>query len=258
MPQVTYVTAEILDYVETHAPPEQESFGISQRELAKALGYHPCSMSRPLSELVSNGYLRTRRGLIRGGQRKQFVYTLTEEGREHLRGKTRDVPMLSGAIPPPPNPFLGRKKELQELLGYTQEGGAVIFVEGTAGMGKTALVARLVRRIKAGRVPFWFTIRSGSSSRHFTIALARAMSSIGAQQLAYYSQLPRQPSRARGCRPGISSSRSPAIPDDRGRRPVREPGHAAVPRGLPQGPGPGPDDLYLLLGQVPRSSSLRD
>ena len=133
MPQVTYVTAEILDYVETHAPTETESFGISQRELAKALGYHPCSMSRPLADLVSKGYLRTHRGLVRGGQRKQFVYTLTEEGREHLRGRTRDVPMLSGAIPPPPNPFLGRKKELQELTSFSQEGGAVVFVEGPPG-----------------------------------------------------------------------------------------------------------------------------
>jgi tetratricopeptide (TPR) repeat protein/DNA-binding MarR family transcriptional regulator len=251
VPQVTYVTAEILDYVETHAPPEDESFGISQRELAKALGYHPCSMSRPLSDLVSHGFLRSRRGIVRGGQRKQYVYTLTEDGREHLRSQTRDVPMLSGAIPPPPNPFLGRKKELQELLGYTQEGGAVIFVEGTAGMGKTALIARLVRRIKAGRVPFWFTVRPGSSSRHFTIALARAMSTIGAQQLAYYSQLPRQPvgrevadlaSRALGARPFL------AIVDD---VQVASPDMRRFLEDFLKGLAPGRHDLFFLVGQVP-------
>ncbi|HXQ48403.1 MAG TPA: AAA family ATPase [Thermoplasmata archaeon] len=251
MPQVTYVTAEILDYVETHAPPEEESFGISQRELAKALGYHPCSMSRPLADLVSNGYLRTHRGLVRGGQRKQFVYRLTEEGRDHLRGQTRDVPMLSGAIPPPPNPFLGRKKELQELLSYSQEGGAVVFVEGTAGMGKSALIARHIRRIKAGRVPFWFTVRSGSSSRHFTIALARAMSSIGAQQLAYYSQLPRQPvgrevadlaSRALGTRPFLM------VVDD---VQVASPDMRKFLDDFLRGLGPGRHDLFFLVGQVP-------
>jgi DNA-binding MarR family transcriptional regulator/tetratricopeptide (TPR) repeat protein len=193
VPVVTYVPAEILDYIETHAPDEDEAFGISQRELAKSLGYHPCSMSRPLTDLVGKGYLRTRRGLVRGGVRKQLVYTLTESGRDHLRSRTRDVPMLSGAVPPPPNPFLGRKKELLELASYSQEGGAVVFLEGPPGMGKSALISRHIRRLKAGRIPFWFTIRVGSSPRHFTIALARALSSIGAQQLAYYSQLPRQP-----------------------------------------------------------------
>ncbi len=251
MPQVTYVSAEILDYVETHAPPAEEAFGISQRELAKSLGYHPCSMSRPLSDLVGKGYLRTRRGIVRGGQRKQLVYSLTEEGRDHLRSRTRDVPMLSGAIPPPPNPFLGRKKELQDLLSYSQEGGAAVFVEGTAGMGKTALVARHVRRLKAGRVPFWFTVRSGSSSRHFTIALARALSSIGAQQLAYYSQLPRQPV---GREVADLASRSL---DSRPLLMVVDDVQAASPdmrkflEEFLHGMSAGRHDMFFLVGQVP-------
>ncbi|HYK92647.1 MAG TPA: hypothetical protein VEY07_01220, partial [Thermoplasmata archaeon] len=77
MPVVSYLPAEILDYVETHAPTEESGFGISQRELAKALGYHACSMSRPLADLVSKGMLRARRGNVRGGLRKQLVYWLT-------------------------------------------------------------------------------------------------------------------------------------------------------------------------------------
>jgi len=193
VPVQSYLPAEILDYVETHAPTEDSGLGISQRELAKALGYHPCSMSRPLAELVDRGYLRTHRGVVRGGIRKQFVYALTEQGRGHLREQTRDVPMFSGEVPPPPNPFLGRRAELAELLRLSKAGGTVIFLDGPAGIGKTALAARHVRRLKAGRIPFWFTIRNGSSGRHLTIALARALSSLGAQQLAYYSQLPRSP-----------------------------------------------------------------
>ncbi len=193
MPVTSYLPAEIIDYLETHAPPEDAGFGISQRELAKALGYHACSMSRPLAGLVKDGYLRTHRGVVRGGERKQFVYRVTDEGRAYLQKQTKDVPMLSGALPPPPNPFLGRREELQELWRYSLEGGEVIFVEGPPGMGKTALIARHIRRLKAGRIPFWFTLRPGSSPRHFATALARALSTIGAQQLAYYSQLPRQP-----------------------------------------------------------------
>ncbi len=193
MPVLSYLPAEILDYVETHAPSEDSGLGISQRELAKALGYHPCSMSRPLAELVERGHLRTHRGVVRGGLRKQFVYALTEQGRGHLREQTRDVPMFSGDVPPPPNPFLGRRTELAELLKVSKSGGTVIFLDGPGGIGKTALAARHVRRMRAGRIPFWFTIRNGSSGRHLTIALARALASLGAQQLAYYSQLPRSP-----------------------------------------------------------------
>ena len=98
----TYLPIEILDYVETHAPPEESPFGISQRELAKALGYHPCSMSRPLASLVGEGYLTQGRGLVRDGVRKQLTYRITEPGRTRLRRETREVPLLSGEIPPPP------------------------------------------------------------------------------------------------------------------------------------------------------------
>ncbi|MCI4369456.1 MAG: AAA family ATPase, partial [Thermoplasmata archaeon] len=193
MPVVSYLPAEILDYIATHAPAEDSVFGISQRELAKALGYHPSSMCRPLQDLVESGHLNTRRAVVRGGVRKQFVYTLTEEGRTHLRKRTKDVPLLSGELPPPPNPFVGRREELKELWTYSKEGGAVIFVEGPPGMGKTALISRHIRRLKAGRVPFWFKVRPSSSARHFTVALSHALAATGAQQLAYYSQLPRQP-----------------------------------------------------------------
>ncbi len=189
----TYLPIEILDYLETHAPPEEGSFGISQRELAKALGYHPCSMSRPLSSLVREGLLSEKRGLVRDGQRKQLTYRLTEDGRGRLRRETREVPLLSGDIPPPPHPFLGRKDELAQLAEFSQEGGSLVFVDGPPGMGKTALVSRHLRRARRGRIPFWFTVRSASSPRQFVSALAHALSFLGAQQLAYYSQLPRAP-----------------------------------------------------------------
>lgn len=189
----TYVPIEILDYVETHAPPIESPFGISQRELAKALGYHPCSMSRPLASLVGDGFLTQGRGLVRDGVRKQLVYRITEPGRTRLRRETREVPLLSGEIPPPPHPFLGRREELAELAGFSKEGGGITFVDGPPGMGKTALVSRHLRSIKRGRVPFWFSVRPASSPRQFVGALTHALSNLGAQQLAYYTQLPRPP-----------------------------------------------------------------
>ena len=105
----TYLPIEILDYVETHATGEESPFGISQRELAKALGYHPCSMSRPLSDLVTDGFLTQGRGLVRDGVRRQLTYRVTELGRNRLRRETREVPLLSGELPPPPHPLLPRR-----------------------------------------------------------------------------------------------------------------------------------------------------
>jgi tetratricopeptide (TPR) repeat protein/DNA-binding MarR family transcriptional regulator len=189
----TYLPIEILDYVETHAPPDESPFGISQRELAKALGYHPCSMSRPLGTLVEDGYLSKARGLVREGVRKQLTYRITEPGRTRLQRETREVPLLSGDIPPPPHPFLGRKDELAQLADFAKEGGGITFVDGPPGMGKTALVSRHLRAIKRGRVPFWFSVRPASSPRQFVGALTHALSALGAHQLAYYTQLPRPP-----------------------------------------------------------------
>ena len=189
----TYLPVEILDYVETHAPPADSVYGISQRELAKALGYHPCSMSRPLDALVRDGFLDAARGPVRDGRRKQFTYRLTELGRGRLKRETKEVPLLSGEIPPPPHPFLGRKDELEQLAGFSRQGGSVTFIDGPPGMGKTALVTRHLRRVKQGRIPFWFSIRPASSPRQFVTALSHALSYIGAPQLAYYTQLPRAP-----------------------------------------------------------------
>ncbi len=189
----SFLPTEILDYVNTHAPSGGSPYGVSQRELAKALGYHPCSMSRPLHDLVDEGDLSCRRGPVRDGLRKQLVYHLTEQGRSRLDRETSRVPLLAGAIPAPPNPFLGRREELDRLSAFGHSGGTVVVIDGPPGMGKTALVSRHLRRVKRGRIPFWFTVRPASSPRQLVTALSHALSFLGAPQLAYYSQLPRPP-----------------------------------------------------------------
>ena len=193
MPVVSYLPTEILDYIDTHQPEESASFGIGQRELAKALGYHHCSMSRPLAELVHRGQLEVRRAPVRGGIRKQKVYRLTENGRVMLQSKEQEVPLLPTSFPPPPNPFVGRRAELRELFALGRSGGGILHVEGPSGIGKSALVARAMRRLRSERVPFWFTARPASSARHFTLSLAHALTTLGSRQLAYYAQLPREP-----------------------------------------------------------------
>jgi tetratricopeptide (TPR) repeat protein/DNA-binding MarR family transcriptional regulator len=190
----TYLPIEILDYVQTHAPTDDSPFGISQKELARALGYHPCSMSRPLDALVREGLLAAQRRLVRDGIRKQITYRLTEGGRTRLRRETKEIPILSGEIPVPPHPFLGRREELSQLGAFVRgSGGALVFIDGPPGMGKTALVSRHLRDTRRGRVPFWFTIRAASTPRQFVSALSHSLQLLGAQQLAYYSQLPRPP-----------------------------------------------------------------
>jgi DNA-binding MarR family transcriptional regulator/tetratricopeptide (TPR) repeat protein len=189
----SYLPIELLDYIETHAPPEESPYGIGQRELAKSLGYHPCSVSRPLDELVREGLLSSRRGPVRDGLRKQLVYRITDRGRVRLTRETKHVPLLAGALPPPPNPFLGRKEELDQLSQFVREGGSVMMVDGPPGMGKTALISRHIRRAKRDRIPFWFSVRPATSPRQFVTALSHALSVLGSPQLAYYSQLPRAP-----------------------------------------------------------------
>ncbi len=190
----TFLPIEILDYVQTHAPPDDSPFGISQKELARAMGYHPCSMSRPLEALVTEGLLGAQRRLVRDGIRKQITYRLTEEGRARLKRETKEVPILSGEIPAPPHPFLGRKEELTQLSKAVRgAAGTVVFLDGPPGMGKTALMSRHLRETRRGRLPFWFTVRAGSSPRQFVTALSHSLQALGAQQLAYYSQLPKPP-----------------------------------------------------------------
>ncbi len=103
------------------------------------------------------------------------------------------MPLLSGDLPPPPHPFVGRKEELDQLAEFAHAGTSITFIEGPPGMGKTALLSRHLRRLKRGRIPFWFTVRHGSSPRQFVSALSHALSFLGNPQLAYYSQLPREP-----------------------------------------------------------------
>ncbi|MGP8077344.1 MAG: AAA family ATPase [Thermoplasmata archaeon] len=150
-------------------------------------------MSRPLDTLVKEGLLGARRGLVREGRRKQLTYRLTLDGRARLKRETREVPILSGELPPPPHPFLGRRDELEQLSEIARQRSSITLVDGPPGMGKTALVSRHLRHAKRGRVPFWFTARASSSPRQFVSALSHALSFLGNPQLAYYAQLPRNP-----------------------------------------------------------------
>ncbi len=189
----THLPIEILDYLRTHDPGEEAGYGIGQGELARALGYHPCSMSRPLETLVRSGQLTSRRGAVRNGRRRQLTYRLTPSGVTYLSRETSGVPLLSGEVPPPPHPFLGRRAELDQLLSIADGGSALTIVDGPAGMGKSSLVSRFLRRSNPTRMPFWYTTRAASSSRQFVSALAHALSTLGRPQLAYYAQLPRSP-----------------------------------------------------------------
>ena len=101
--------------------------------------------------------------------------------------------MLPAELPVPPRPFLGRRDELHRLSQYSDDPESLIWVQGAPGMGKTALVAQHVWRLKRGRIPFWFTARPGASPRHFLEAIAHALAPLGAAQLAYYAEVPRPP-----------------------------------------------------------------
>lgn len=64
------------------------------------------------------------------------------------------------APPRPPDPFVGRKRELEWLSERLSPGrrrfGDVISVVGEAGIGKTALVTQFMARHSEELTPIWF------------------------------------------------------------------------------------------------------
>ena len=138
--------------------------------------------------------------------------------------------MVAGAIPSPPEHFVGRRRSSAGSRKRPAPAGSSI-VEGAAGMGKTSLVTKYVRRLRSNRLRFWFTVRAGSLPSHLTLALAHSLANLGGQQLAQYLSAPASTDRAGGRGPdpaGDGGSRNRDRPRRHAPRPA---GAAKVPDG---------------------------
>lgn len=60
-----------------------------------------------------------------------------------------EMPPVPGQIPAPPKDFTGRSKEIDELLTGFEKGATITGLQGTGGIGKTALALVVAERLKA-------------------------------------------------------------------------------------------------------------
>jgi ATP/maltotriose-dependent transcriptional regulator MalT len=69
--------------------------------------------------------------------------------------------------PAPPSPFIGRASELLRLSRWTaNQAGRRLIVTGPAGIGKTALVAEYVRRVREEDVSVLWWSKPAPESHH--------------------------------------------------------------------------------------------
>lgn len=61
-----------------------------------------------------------------------------------------EKPPVPSQIPAPPKDFTGRSKEIDELLTGFEKGATITGLQGTGGIGKTALALVVAERLKAG------------------------------------------------------------------------------------------------------------
>lgn len=107
------------------------SIGEALRQARMSLARHPHSVGLPVGYVSANGWSET----FPIQQGTPSVGGLGKPGESALGGEIQ-----------PPRPLLGRNLELHQIAKHFADGGKVITVAGTGGMGKTALAAAFAER----------------------------------------------------------------------------------------------------------------
>jgi hypothetical protein len=86
------------------------------------------------------------------------------------------LPQVSDNLPPPPNQFFGREKELQRILDGLRSRSPLVSIEGMSGMGKTTLAIEVAYSCLAGpqallEPPFeyvvWISAKDRPEQKHW-------------------------------------------------------------------------------------------
>ena len=102
--------------------------------------------------------------------------------RDHLgAGRRTDDTEMMQAVPAPAR-FVGRVKELETLRKWLEEGRMVVIL-GIAGIGKTALAARLVSEARGARPVFWYRFHEWDTLRNLLVPLADFFAQQGRRKL---------------------------------------------------------------------------
>ncbi|NJE10610.1 tetratricopeptide repeat protein [Thermococcus sp. MAR1] len=161
------------------------SGSFNPRELARILGRDETDVSRRLRAMERAGLVEGRWVRIRGKNVK--VYSLKVDGIEirfepgevlisTSKGDRYEVPLLESRHPLV-DIFVGREKEI-DLITSSEK--SVIVIYGIAGIGKTALAAKLFSDA------FWYQMSEGDSLDYFAWQVGLFLNSLGYDALLEY------------------------------------------------------------------------
>lgn len=82
--------------------------------------------------------------------------------------------------------FVGREQELKEILSFINSKANVLVLKGIAGIGKTALISKLLERYKLEMNIFWHRFYNFSTLRSMLIKLSDFLATVGSEKLRNY------------------------------------------------------------------------
>lgn len=186
-------------------------FDVTQDGISQAVSISRAHAAVEVKKLRSAGMIDERLSHVRKGKSRRKAYFLTHAGKSQastiaqyvkdngidpMVDPSRVVPMTnaSGRLRssrksspiPGLGPFHGREKELALLRKAMEDPSVkIVSIRGMAGIGKTALAARLASGLTGQRV-FWYTAKPWDVPRTATEAMARFFQDNGCKRLSTY------------------------------------------------------------------------
>jgi tetratricopeptide (TPR) repeat protein len=87
---------------------------------------------------------------------------------------------------PKPTHFYGREKEKQALKDFLKENRKIIVVYGMAGIGKSALLSKIIKEYKDEKNTFYYNIHEWDTLRSILETLSEFLQKMGKRKIKYY------------------------------------------------------------------------
>ena len=103
---------------------------------------------------------------------------------KELAGKGKPVDFTENALRP--IHFYGREKETHEIKEYLKENRKIIAVYGIPGIGKTALLSKIIEEYKDEKNIFYYNIHEWDTLRSILETLSDFLQKMGKRKIKYY------------------------------------------------------------------------